>query len=124
MCNGQPAVAQTLSCDGVCALTAFADPCASVPNGHGRPPIRKGDEAGFRPIARLVMAARDAPSETVILESIEQSVPALVEARAVVAAFKTMIRRKPGTNSTAGSTETDHGPKGQITKPKLTKRQL
>lgn len=62
------------------------------------------DEAGLRrtpsarTIARLMTTGRDALSkaETLIIATIEDSVPALVEARAAVAEFQSMIRKKSG----------------------------
>lgn len=64
----------------------------------------KMDEAGFRrtpsarTIARLMTTGRDALSktETLTIATIEDGVPALVDARAVVTAFQTMIRMKAG----------------------------
>jgi transposase len=64
----------------------------------------KMDEAGLRrtpsarTIARLMTTGRDALSkaETLIIATIEDSVPALVEARAAVAEFQSMIRKKSG----------------------------
>jgi transposase len=49
-----------------------------------------------RTIARLMTNGRDTPSkaETVTIAAIESGVPALVEAREVIAAFHAMIRRK------------------------------
>lgn len=51
-----------------------------------------------RTIARLMTTGRDALSrpETLTIATIEDSVPALVEARAAVAAFQIMIRKKAG----------------------------
>jgi transposase len=64
----------------------------------------KMDEAGFRrtpsarTIARLMTTGRDALSktETLTIATIEDGVPALVDARAAVTAFQTMIRMKAG----------------------------
>jgi transposase len=64
----------------------------------------KMDEAALRrtpsarTIARLMTTGRDALSrpETLTIATIEDSVPALVEARAAVAAFQIMIRKKAG----------------------------
>ncbi|MGY3108147.1 hypothetical protein ACVWW5_007218 [Bradyrhizobium sp. LM3.4] len=49
-----------------------------------------------RTIARLMTNGRDtlSKSETVIIAAIEQGVPLLVEAREVITAFHTMIRKK------------------------------
>ncbi|WP_024882137.1 ISL3 family transposase [Methylosinus sp. LW3] len=64
----------------------------------------KMDAAGLhrtpsaRTIARLMTSGRDALSttETLTIAAIEDSVPALVEARAAVAAFQATIRKKAG----------------------------
>ncbi|MCQ4189880.1 ISL3 family transposase [Methylocystis sp. NLS-7] len=64
----------------------------------------KMDEAGFRrtpsarTIARLMTTGRDALSktQTLTIATIEDGVPALVDARAAVTAFQTMIRMKAG----------------------------
>jgi len=64
----------------------------------------KMDEAGLRrtpsarTIARLMTTGRDALSkaETLTIATIEDGVPALVEARAAVTEFQTMIRKKAG----------------------------
>jgi transposase len=64
----------------------------------------KMDEAALRrtpsarTIARLMTTGRDALStpETLTIATIEDNVPALVEARAAVAAFQIMIRKKAG----------------------------
>lgn len=64
----------------------------------------KMDEAGLRrtpsarTIARLMTTGRDALSkaETLTIAAIEDNIPALVEARAAVAEFQTMIRKKAG----------------------------
>ncbi|MFO1126568.1 MAG: ISL3 family transposase [Methylocystis sp.] len=64
----------------------------------------KMDEAGLRrtpsarTIARLMTTGRDALSkaETLTIATIEDSIPALVEARAAVAEFQYMIRKKAG----------------------------
>lgn len=52
-----------------------------------------------RIIARLMTTGRDTLSkaETVMIATIESSVPALVKARELIAAFHAMIRRKAGT---------------------------
>jgi transposase len=62
------------------------------------------DEAGLRrtpsarTIARLMTTGRDALSkaETLTIATIEDSIPALVEARAAVCEFQYMIRKKTG----------------------------
>jgi hypothetical protein len=46
-------------------------------------------------------------SETIIIAAIEDGVPPLIEARAVVAAFHVMIRTKAERNSTPGSNKPD-----------------
>jgi transposase len=64
----------------------------------------KMDEAGIRrtpsarTIARLMTTGRDALSkaETLTIATIEDSIPVLVEARAAVVEFQTMIRKKAG----------------------------
>jgi transposase len=64
----------------------------------------KMDEAGLRrtpsarTIARLITTGRDALSkaETLTIATIEDSIPALVEARSAVTEFQTMIRKKAG----------------------------
>ena len=50
----------------------------------------------FRTIARLMTTGRDtlSKSETMTIAAIEDGVPPLIEARAVIAAFHTMIRKK------------------------------
>jgi len=53
-----------------------------------------------RTITRLMTTGRDtlSRSETITIAAIEQSVPSLVEARAVIAEFHTMIRQKAATS--------------------------
>jgi transposase len=55
-----------------------------------------------RTIARLMTIGRDtlAKAETVTVAAIEAGVPALVEAREIIAEFHTMIRRKAGAGLT------------------------
>ena len=50
----------------------------------------------FRTIARLMTTGRDtlSKSQTMTIAAIEDGVPPLIEARAVIAAFHTMIRKK------------------------------
>jgi transposase len=49
-----------------------------------------------RTLARLMTTGRDtlSRSETITIAAIEQSIPALVEARTIIADFHTMIRKK------------------------------
>src|SRR6185312_1690840 len=51
---------------------------------------------GARTIARLLTLERDrlSKSETVMVAAIESGVPSLVEARAIIAAFQAMIRKR------------------------------
>ncbi|GAB4072540.1 hypothetical protein GCM10028812_50670 [Ancylobacter sonchi] len=107
-----------------------------------------------RALARLMTLARDqlSRSETVLIAAIESSVPSLVEAREIIAAFQAMIRKKAladlgpwleRANSSlvaafGRGVEKDHAAvaaaitspwsngqtEGQITKLKLVKRQM
>jgi transposase len=72
-----------LACGGACGPLAFAG-------------LRRAPSA--RTIARLMTTGRDALSkaEALTIAMIEDGVPALVEARAAVAEFQTMIRKKAG----------------------------
>jgi transposase len=53
-----------------------------------------------RTLARLMTTGRDtlSRSETITIAAIEQSLPALVEARTIIADFHTMIRKKAGSS--------------------------
>ena len=107
-----------------------------------------------RTLARLMTTGRDtlSKSETVIVAAIENGIPLLVEAREVIAAFHTMIRKKAGADldpwlgraraslvasfangvtkdkaavTAAISSSWSNGQtEGQITKLKLVKRQM
>jgi transposase len=105
-----------------------------------------------RPIARLMTTGRDtlSKSETVTIAAIEHGVPRLVEAREVVTAFHTMIRKKAHADLepwleqacaslvasfangvakdkaaiSAATSRSNGQTEGQITKLKLVKRQM
>ncbi len=85
-----------LICGGVFEPPAFADRCASFPNGPADDAapkrwMRPACAARPRPErSRLMTTGRDALSkaETLTIAAIEDSIPALVEARSAVADFQ------------------------------------
>ena len=103
--NGSPAIAMAPNCGGVLRASGFRGSLRVVSEwACRRRRAEKMDEAALRrtpsarTIARLMTTGRDALSrpETLTIATIEDSVPALVEARAAVAAFQIMIRKKAG----------------------------